>query len=108
MRFSDQDKLAAIEEMIASLRWAKNDEALPEHRLLMILKEIDRDVRARDPATTSRTLQTLAFHVDAATRAKARVGYLDAGHAQAVAEALMAHWSTVRRALERPEKERAA
>jgi hypothetical protein len=98
---SVEEKLAAVERLIVDLRWARNDPALPEHKTLAALKAIALDLRGQHAGAPRRTLDALTFQINSAARSKARVGHVEIGHLQAVAECLTAHWSVVRQALER-------
>lgn len=98
---SDDDKLAAVERLIEDFRWARKDPAVPEHATYLALKAIATDLRAPKVEAKGRALQSLGFQVDAARAFKARIGYVEVGHMQAMAEALMAHWPAVKKALSR-------
>ena len=99
--YSNADKLAAVESVIEMLRWARDDDTVIEHDIWLKLKATAADLRARLDEAPGRTLDALAFQVNSALRAKARVGYIDVGHQQAIAEAFIAHWPVVSHALEK-------
>lgn len=98
--FTPEEKLAVVERMIEAHRWARSAPGTKEQETWLALRAIASDVRATLPTAPGRTLQALSFQVDSARRSRARIGYLDVSHQQAVAEALLAHWLVVRRALE--------
>jgi hypothetical protein len=98
--FTVEDQIGAVERLIEDLRWARNDPTVPEHRTYTILKSLATDLRARLDGASNRTLDALAFQVESATKAKARIGYVEVGHHQAVSECVMANWPVIKRALE--------
>jgi hypothetical protein len=104
--YSAADKRKAVENLIEDLRWARNDPALPENWTLGALKALALDLRAAEEGASNRVLDALSFHVNAAMKAKAQLGYVGGGHYEAVANELLAHWPVVRRALEKMETEK--
>lgn len=94
--YSTADKLQVVERIIVETR--SSDEAA-------VLKEIAADLRASQSGK-NRVANALAYHIDAALRTKARTGYIEVGHYQAIATGLIAHWPVVRRALEELKIER--
>lgn len=103
-----EEKIAVIETLIESVRWARPHETAPEHRTWRVLRAIAADIRAERPEAPSAALDQLSFQVDVARRTKARIGYVEMGQHQAVSECLMAFWTVVRKALERADKQGAA
>lgn len=94
------EKLALIEDMIERFRWARSAPSAPEHGVWLKLKAIASDMRAvlgdANPVRLA-----LEHQINAAARHKARIGFITIGQHQAIAEALMAHWSVVDIALRR-------
>ena len=96
--FTDEQKIEALERAIIGERQAtgvRNE----------VLAAVAADLRAATAERVSGTLRSLQFQVDSARRSKARLGYMDVGHQQAMAEALLAHWPAVRAALKRFEEQ---
>ena len=100
-----EEKIAAIERMIEEGRHARSSPDESTHRAWLVLKSIAADLRAQRPQAPSAALQSLEFQVDSARRWKARIGFVDIGHHQAVSECLLANWTVVRKALERADKQ---
>ena len=98
------EKLAIVEDLIVVFRWARHHPDEPAHRSWLALKEIASDLRAPLPETKTRALHALGVQVDVARRFRERVGYIEVGHMQAMAEALMAHWPAISRALAEAEE----
>jgi hypothetical protein len=96
--FSPTAKLAVLENIIVAMRY-KPAVKLTSHDVA-IIKQIADDVRATIAEKQSQVTEALAFQVQSALKCKARLGYIDVGHQQAVANGLLAHWPVVRRALE--------
>lgn len=99
-----EEKIDVVETLIEEYRWARNVETAPEHRIYGALKEIATDLRAATPAARSKVVDALRFQVDSAKRGKARIGYMEIGHMQALAEAVLAHWAVIKLALETKER----
>lgn len=99
--YSDQEKLETLERVLDQSRYHEATRELFSREDRLILKAICADIKARDPAIGNRVLDAISFQVNSAALAKARLGYLDVGHHQALAEALLAHWPAVRVALEK-------
>lgn len=93
---TDQAKIALLETLIERHRDQRGN---PDSGY-WILKALAADARARTPASTSKALSALSFQVETLARQRMRIGYAEVGHMQAVAEAVMAHWPAIRRALE--------
>lgn len=96
---TDDEKLGAVEAAIEELRWARNEPDIPEHRRLAALKSIAEDLRATKPEASSKALNVVEQHINAAKRKKERFGYLEVGSYRSVCEAVLAHWAAIRRAL---------
>lgn len=101
-QFTDAEKLDFVERLI--VHWRK--EARAQLRAdggkdWLILKSIAADLRAKSPDVKNRALFALGIQIENARAAKARLGYIEVGHMQAMAEALMAHWPAVKKALSR-------
>ena len=96
--FTDEEKLEVLEDILDETRtsgtWSCDEDEAD------VLKSICAEIRAGSKPP-SQTLEALSFQVNAATRTKARIGYVEVGQFQAVAEGLIAHWPVVRLALER-------
>jgi hypothetical protein len=107
--FTDEQKLKALETIIEDEREVaralghRNDD-----EETLILKAICADIRSKSPAAINKTLDALAFQVNSATNSKARIGHVDVGHLQAVAECVIAHWEVIRLALENIKQEAAS
>jgi hypothetical protein len=93
-------KLSCLQSFIDEFGWARKETGSPEQLTLEILKEIHADLRARKPGAAIKALQALEFQVDQARKAKARLGYVDVGHHQALGNDVLAHWPVIRRGLE--------
>lgn len=102
-----EEKIAVVEELIEALRGAgaRADQASPDNRRYHVLKAIAADLRGQLATAPEPALRSLSFQVDSAKRMKARIGYVDSGHHQAVSECLMSFWPVVRHALEQTEKQ---
>ena len=101
--YTDADKMKAVDLIIRDLRWAANDSALPENWTLGALKALYADLHAATPTASNRVLDALDFQINSAMKSKARLGYIDAGHHQAVSECALAHWPAIRHALKSSE-----
>ena len=100
MPLNDAELLVEVEALIEDLRWARGDPAVPEHRKWLALKQMARDIRARSTPPT-RAVDAVIFQVQSGMKARTRLGFIDPGHHQAISEAVIAHWPTIRLALER-------
>jgi hypothetical protein len=96
--FTDEEKLGVVERILDGLR--QDGGWLPEAGDCEILKSICADFRARSPAAIDKAIDSLEFQVHSATRAKARLGYVEIGHYQAIGDRVLAHWPVIRPALE--------
>lgn len=92
-----EEKILLVERLIQDK--ARSTPGTPEHRRHEVLKSIAADLRTQLQKTNHVALQALSFQVTSARRQKARIGYLEVGHQQALAEAVLAHWPAVRQAL---------
>ena len=95
-QLTDAEKIYVVESIIEDLKArAPFDTRLPE------LKKLATFLRAQRPSSVPKVLEALEFQVCSALRSKARLGYIEVGHWQAIAEGLLAHWPVVRKALEK-------
>ena len=98
--FTTADQLQVTETLIEGLRWARAAEPEPpERRIWLVLKSIAASLRGRAPDANQKTLRALSYHVRVALRGKARIGYLELGHMQALSENVIAHWPVIEAAL---------
>jgi hypothetical protein len=105
--YTDREKLDIVEQVLDAERAGREryEPCLFRDDELPILKSICSDLRARMAAHSAATpsnkvLNALSFQINSGMKAKAALGYMEVGHHQAIAEALVLHWATVRLALE--------
>lgn len=73
-----------------------------------VLREIEVGLRAEAPRQIGRVLEAMTFQIEIAKRSKARLGFIEIGNIQTLAEGLCGRWwPTVERALQQFEKEAA-
>ena len=96
--YSDDEKLEVIEGILDADRDGNLDIFQLDER--EILKAICSDLRARMATPSNKVLNALSFQINSGMKAKVALGYMEVGHHQAIAEALVLHWATVRLALE--------
>lgn len=102
-RFTDDEKLSVIERILDDLRTQSGWFPMPGDR--EVLKAVCMDYRNRQPETANKAIEVIEFQINSAMRSQAQLGYLDVGHAQAVAERALKYWPTIRRALEQSAKQ---
>jgi hypothetical protein len=102
MVYTDAEKLEVVEMILDRTRSAHPGGKIipPQGVEVEILKSICVDLRMRSAAPSNKVLDALAFQINSAMKARVRLGYVEVGHYQAIAEALILHWPTVRVALE--------
>jgi len=98
--FSLDDKLACVEAVIEGYRdAARRPTSDPSIKVLYeTLKAIALDIRAARAATGQdggHIFAVLKGQVERARRSKAQLGYLEIGHQQALANAMIAHWTVI-------------
>lgn len=93
-----EEKIKVVERFIDGMRHAR-DPNDADHRTYLIMKQVAQDMRAQLQETSHGVLNALGRQVEAARRQKARIGFVEVGQLQAVAEGTMAHWPAIRRAL---------
>ena len=100
--YTDREKLDIVEQVLDAERAGREryEPCLFRDDELPILKSICSDLRARMATPSNKVLNALSFQINSGMKAKAALGYMEVGHHQAIAEALVLHWATVRLALE--------
>ena len=96
--YSDAEKLMTLESIIENYRGTDAAD---------VLKTICTDIRTRMDANPSKALVALSFQVQSASKCKARNGFVEIGHQQAIATDVLAHWPVIRHALESLKEESA-
>lgn len=106
MPFTDAEKLEVIEFFCTQWRPARSSTIEGERTTLLILKEIAKEIRARDPAAPGRAQDRLQRAIDDAKADRRESG---SGYAvpklRKIAEIAIGEWPTIRQALETYEKE---
>ena len=95
----DAEKLAVLERVIAGARSCNPAVFVVKPGDIDALKAICSDIRARSPAAANKALEAIGFQVDSAIKCKRHLGYIEVGHAQALADRVLAHWVVLRLAL---------
>lgn len=99
--FTIEEKLAGVEGLLETLRWARSQPGTPEHQTRELLKAIARDLRAQLPGAPLRTMTSLEYRVRNACRQKARLGYIEISALQGIGEEVVGQWPLLRLALVR-------
>ena len=102
--FTVADKLRTVELLIEDFRWARNDDALPEHLTYRVLKAIASDLRGRMNGSAEDARREIGLRIAGAIRSKTALGY-ERGMMLGVAEELIGRWPVIEQALERFEAE---
>lgn len=100
-----RDKIAAVDRLIHDLRWLRDLPNHPQYVEYQALKEIHADLVAETPKEITKVLGAIAFQVESARKSKARIGIIEIGNMQTLAEGMMGRWwPVVKKALERFEE----
>lgn len=103
LHLTDDEKLAELEELIETFRYARYSPNLPEHRIYVTLIASARDLRGRMATAPGEAQRELQRALDQLHASKTDLGY-EAGKLRHVAETFRGKWPTVRQALERFER----
>lgn len=96
-----EDKIAHVEQIIESVRWARSEPEEPDHRTYNVMKAIASDLRAQLSRAPTQAVEALEFQIHAARRVKSDIGHIPLTHHQAVSECVISWWPVIRRALMR-------
>lgn len=96
---TDQMKIDLLDRLVIERRHARGNPESPNHVDYFTLKALAADARARLPTTAAIAIASVGHQIEAARKQKARIGFVEIGNQQAVAEAVIAHWPVIRRAL---------
>ncbi len=102
------EKIAAIEEMIVAMRWARQYPGHPEHKQLEALKEVAAELRARKPELHGSTRHEIGALVALAVRQPEADGRYRDSYLVGIGQRVIGRWRVIEFALERCEKETVA
>jgi hypothetical protein len=94
-----EDKIAHVEQIIESVRWARSEPEEPAHRTYVVMKAVASDLRGQLSRAPGTALMALEFQVHAAARVKSDIGHIPLTSHQAVSECVISWWPVIRRAL---------
>ena len=96
------DQIDAISRLLDDFRWARNEPGCIEHQTWQALKEIAKDLRARQPAAPGLALNALQRRIAdaAATKTNGGMGF-DPGALAGIGQEVIGRWSVIRQSLEK-------
>jgi len=109
---TNEEKLAAVERTIEDFRWTRDEDARTsegahrEYQTYLAMCELAKELRKGVPAKACQAMIDLQGMMDAVNTTLTPLGF-SINALRHLAEALIAHWPTVRKALEQFEKEEA-
>jgi hypothetical protein len=106
-KFSAEQKLDVLAGVIGRLCGTGDRTAVPTVDQIAVLRSIEVEIRSQSDRQIGKVLEAMTFQVEMARRSKARLGFIEHGNMQTLAEGICgAWWTTIKHCLQH-EKEAA-